>query len=155
MRFQIRGSKIKDINKIKSIIQGALANEVDSINSLRFSVDNQEALKEQVRKRALDDVELQASKISEQLGISLGKIISFNESFVMPQFHIKNSEEIYEEDFQDYLDLGKIKVSVDVTYEIKQLFKFVQIISWNINGLRSAYKKGFLNWLKNDYKIHL
>ncbi len=111
--------KVKDINKIKSIIQGALANEVDGINSLRFSVEDQEVLKEQVRKRALDNIELQASKISEQLGISLGKIINFDESFVMPQFHIKDSKEIYEKNFQDYLDLGKIKVSVDVTYEIK------------------------------------
>jgi len=111
--------KVKDINKIKSIIQGAFANEVDDIDSLRFSVDNQEVLKEQVRKRALDNIELQASKISEQLGISLGKIINFDESFVMPQFHIKNSKEIYEKDFQNYLDSGKIKISVDVTYEIK------------------------------------
>ncbi len=26
----------------------------------------------------------------------------------------------------------------------------MQILSWNVNGLRSAYKKGFLNWLKKS-----
>lgn len=26
----------------------------------------------------------------------------------------------------------------------------MKIISWNVNGLRSVYKKGFLDWLDNS-----
>ena len=26
----------------------------------------------------------------------------------------------------------------------------MKIISWNVNGIRSAYKKGFIEWIKKE-----
>jgi len=111
--------KVNNFDKIESIMKGVIANDVDNINNVRFSVNDLEVLKEKVRKEAFKNAEFQASQVSQQLEVSLGKIISFDESFKMPQFSIKSIEEIYKKDFQDYLDLGKIKSSVNVIYEIK------------------------------------
>ena len=30
------------------------------------------------------------------------------------------------------------------------MMKKIRILSWNVNGIRAAYKKGFLDWLKKD-----
>ena len=110
--------KIKEVDKVGGIIKGVLANNIDGIESLNFFVDNQEELKDQVRKMAIDNAQAKSVKVSEQLGVNLIKIINFSENFTVPQFATKENLESLET-FYNELSLGKMKATVNITYQIK------------------------------------
>lgn len=127
--YEVRQSlevKIRDIEKIGSIITGVTKAGAEEIFGPNFIVDNEELPKEEARKIAIDNAEKKAEKIAKQLGVKLGRIVGFNEGgnnlsiMKMKQGFAQNEmafdsygaeEEIFFPDIQ----MGENIIRVDVT----------------------------------------
>lgn len=72
--------KIRDMDKANTIVDGVVTAGANQVSSLRFEIDKPELLKSEARKKAIDDANAKADELRDQLGVRLGKIVSFSES---------------------------------------------------------------------------
>lgn len=72
--------KVRQMDKVSSIIEAAGAIGLNQIGNLSFEIDNPEKLKEEAREKALEQAKIKAASLSDIVGVKLGKIISFSES---------------------------------------------------------------------------
>jgi uncharacterized protein YggE len=72
--------KIRDLDKVSSMLDGIVGAGANQVSNLRFEIDNPEKLKDQARAKAIDDAKDKAGALKGQLGIDLGKIINFSEN---------------------------------------------------------------------------
>lgn len=79
--FEVR---IRDLEKVSSILDGLVTAGANQINQLGFKIDNEEKLKDEARKLAIKDAEEKATRLRKQLGIRLGKIINYQEGGYYP-----------------------------------------------------------------------
>lgn len=71
--------KVRNLETVGDILERSVENGINQVNSLRFWVDDDKALKDEARILAINDAKEKARKLSEQLGIRLDKIISYND----------------------------------------------------------------------------
>ena len=71
--------KIRDINKIQSVLALAGKYGANKISGLSFTVDDNDSLKSKARTKALADANKKAQVIAKYLGVKLGKAISYVE----------------------------------------------------------------------------
>ncbi len=113
--------KIRDLGKIGIIIERAADSGANRVDDLYLTIDDQDALKKQAREQAIAQAKTKAGELALQLGVKLGKIVSFNESFYAPRYDTQYSmkEGIGGAEVPD-IQTGenKISVSVIITYEI-------------------------------------
>jgi len=116
--------KIRDLDKIGEIIQKATDAGANQVSSLQFTIDNQDELREQVRKEAIDKTKDKAKKLADQLGVSLGRIIDFNEGSQLPNYDYMMEKTVgiggggAIEALQIEIGQNKIEVTVSIIYEI-------------------------------------
>lgn len=112
--------KIRDMEKIGEIIQGATDAGANQVGDLQFTVDNQDELKKQARELAIEKAKVKAEELASQLGISLIRIISFNESGTVPYYYLSEKGLGGAEAESPQIETGenKISVTVTITYEI-------------------------------------
>lgn len=79
--------KIRDLEKVSTILDGLVSAGANQINNLGFKVDKEEELKEQARELAIKDAKEKASKLKKQLGVRLGKIVNYNEGGYYPPIY--------------------------------------------------------------------
>jgi len=121
--FQQLQVKIRQMDKIGTIIEQASSAGVNSIGQLQFTIDDEEELKKQARAQAVEKAKSKAQEMALQLDVKLGKVISFSESFFMPYYDtrmfMEKAEGIGAGTAPD-IETGenKITASVTVTYEI-------------------------------------
>jgi len=111
--------KIRDMKKIGTFIEGATNAGANRVSDLQFTFDNEDEFKAQARKQAIDKAKAKASELAKQLGIKLGRITNFQESFVSPIFY--DTKEAYGlGSATPQIETGEnaIKSSVIITYEI-------------------------------------
>lgn len=72
--------KIRDMDKANTILDGVVSAGANQVNSLQFVIDKPEELKSKARGLAIDNANEKADELRDQLGVSLGKIVSFSES---------------------------------------------------------------------------
>lgn len=77
--------KVKDLEKISTVLDGLVIAGANQVNQLGFKVDKEEELKDQARELAIKDAKEKASTLKKQLGIRLGKIVNYNEGGYYPQ----------------------------------------------------------------------
>lgn len=114
--------KIRDLNKMGEIIQGATDAGANQVGSLQFTIDDQDSLKKEARKEAIEEAKEKAEELADQLGIKLVRITSFSEGGVVPRYYdyaLKESA-ISSESPMPQIETGenKIEVSVSITFEI-------------------------------------
>ena len=114
--------KIRDLGKIGTIIERATSSGANEASDLQMTIDNQDELKKQAREQAITTAKIKAGELASQLGVKLGKIVSFNESFYVPYYDSQAyvmKEGIGGGEVPD-IQTGenKISVSVVITYEI-------------------------------------
>ncbi len=114
--------KIRDLSKVGNVIEGATERGSNEISSLQFTNEDLEKTKIDARKLAIDNAKEKAKTLVSQLGVKLGKIVSFNENFYTPTPYPLMKET---------LGLGggatpeiqtgenEISVNVSITYEIE------------------------------------
>lgn len=119
--------KIRDFEKISSVLNGVVENGVNKVNGLNFTVDNLEKYQKEAREIAIKKAKDRAKEIAKQVGFDLGKIIAFNENVSIPYLpYYKNLEKIGMGGGDVFsnsplIEPGseKIKINVTLTYEIK------------------------------------
>jgi uncharacterized protein len=125
--YEVRQSlevKIRDMEKIGVIIEGAAAAGANQVGDLRFTIDEgkQEELKKQAREEAIDKAKSKAEELAEQLEVKLVRISNFNESGQAVSPLRDGAMGMGEADYysapQVQTGENKIEVHVLITYEI-------------------------------------
>lgn len=71
---------VRDLNKIGEILDGAVSNGANQINSISLFVDKPEELKNKAREAAVKQAREQALATSKIAGFDLGRLVGFNEN---------------------------------------------------------------------------
>lgn len=72
--------KIRNLDKAGDILAGAAEKGANQVSGLNFTIDNPDTLNAQAREDAIRDAKEKAEKLADQLGVRLGRIVSFSES---------------------------------------------------------------------------
>jgi hypothetical protein len=72
--------KVRDLDKADNLLDGVVASGANEIGSIRFDIDDKDALLAKARKEAIEDAKGKARVLAQDLGVRLGKIVSFSES---------------------------------------------------------------------------
>ena len=117
--------KVRNTDDAGKIIEELSALDISNLSGPDFSIDNQDGVKAEARKKAIDDAKTKATALAKDLGVHLGKITSFNESSVnypVPMYaKDMTSERAIGAAAPAQLPKGENTVSSDIsiTYEIK------------------------------------
>lgn len=121
--YEVRQSlqvKIRDMEKISVIIQGATDAGANQVGDLQFTIDNEDELKKQARGQAIEKAKNKAEELASQLGVNLVRITNFNESGIVPRYY--GLEEALGKGGGEapQIEVGenKIEITVTITYEI-------------------------------------
>lgn len=124
--YEVRQSlevKIRDMEKIGDIIQGATDAGANQVGDLQFTVDNLDEFRKQAREQAIEKAKTKAKELASQLGVKLVRITNFSESGVVPYYPFEKAVPMEamgagEEALQIQTGENKIEVTVTITYEI-------------------------------------
>jgi len=115
--------KIRDMEKIGDIIQGATDAGANQVGDLQFTIDNPDELKKQARGQAIEKAKNKAEELASQLGVKLVRITNFSESGVIPYYYgfekavgMGGGEEAPAPEIET--GENKIEITVSITYEI-------------------------------------
>jgi uncharacterized protein YggE len=117
--------KVRDLEKVDTILDGVVSAGVNQINNLQLTIDDPEKLKEEAREQAIADAKSKASKLQKQLGVRLGRIVNFseNESGYFPPIYFKEGVGMGGgvPDRGPSIPTGEneILVNVSITYQIR------------------------------------
>ncbi len=81
--YQVRHTieiKVRDLEKVDDMLEGVVTNGANEVGSINFQVDDEEKVKAEARKKAIEDAKAKAGVLAKDLGVRLGKIVSFSES---------------------------------------------------------------------------
>ena len=118
--------KVRNVDNVGDIMQGLGATGVSNLSGPNFAIDNEDALKAEARKIAIDDAKVKAKILAKDLGVSLVKITSFSESGNYPIMYAqgmmaKDSVSSVPAPTPAVLPVGENTITSDVTitYEIR------------------------------------
>ena len=116
--------KVRNTDDVGKIMQGLGTVGVSDLSGPNFSIDNEDGLKADARKKAIDDAKAKAEVLARDLGIRLGKITSFSENGNYPapmMYKAMDSVSVSSARAPAQLPKGENTISSDVTitYEIK------------------------------------
>ncbi|PVW15777.1 SIMPL domain-containing protein [Marixanthomonas spongiae] len=77
--------KLKDLSKYEDLMNGLLQSGINRIDGVSFSVSNEEALKSQARKKAVENAKAKAEEYASALGQAIGKAVMISE-FQKPDY---------------------------------------------------------------------
>ena len=72
--------KVRDTDKAGDLLSGVGNRGVNSVSGLNFTIDDEDALNAEARAKAIADAESKAKELANQLGVSLVRIVGFNEN---------------------------------------------------------------------------
>ena len=72
--------KVRNTDNVGKIMQDLGGLGVSNLNGPNFAIDDEDALKMQARKEAIDDAREKAKVLAKDLGVKLGRISNFSES---------------------------------------------------------------------------
>lgn len=120
--LKIKILNTENIEKIKS----AISEHGVNIYGLDWSIENIEKYKQEAREKAIVDAKEKAKNLSKDLGIKIGKIVDFNESYIdggndmypmMYKMEMAAGSSGPNNSIQE--GVNKVKVNVNVTFTIK------------------------------------
>ncbi len=118
--------KIRDIDTVGDFLTGLGAAGVTELSGPNFTIDNQDALKDDAREMAIKEAEAKAKKLAHDLGVDIVRVTSFQEStggyYPMMSYDAKAElQSAGAPATNPVVPAGenKILVNVTVTYEIR------------------------------------
>ncbi|OGI62561.1 hypothetical protein A2818_02400 [Candidatus Nomurabacteria bacterium RIFCSPHIGHO2_01_FULL_40_12] len=117
--------KVRNTDDAGVIMQGLGTVGVSNLSGPNFAIDDEDALKAEARKKAIDDARAKAKVLAKDLGVKLGRISNFSESgnYPMPMYYGKATmfADSGEESAPAEIPKGENTISSDVTitYEIR------------------------------------
>jgi uncharacterized protein len=117
--------KVRDLDKVGAVLTAATQAGANQAGGVTFTIDDPEELKRQARGQAIVNAKEKAQVLSSDLGVSLGKLMAFNEGGASPM------PPMYERAVMN-MGMGgggdsvpvpsgeqEIRVSVSLTYEVQ------------------------------------
>ncbi len=117
--------KIRKTDDASVIMQGLGTTGVSNLSGPNFTIDDEDGLKADARKKAIDDAREKAEALAEDLGVRLGRIASFSEggSYGGPIYYAKDAMMEQSSGSAPRAELPKgentISSDVTITYEIR------------------------------------
>lgn len=120
--------KVRDTAKAGDTLAALGTLGVQNISGPNFMVDDEDAAKAQARAQAIDEARAKAKVLAKQLGVSLGKVMSYSEGsngYPQPVMYASNMKAggVIDARVESAPSLptgeNKTTVSVSVTYEIR------------------------------------
>ncbi len=116
--------KLRDLGKAGEILSELAELEVTEVSGPNFAIENYEALKSQAQAKAIAKVKIEAASTAKNLGVTLKKIINFNEDFngfARPRMMMARAAAMDTKAVTPQLESGEEKItsSVSITYEIE------------------------------------
>ena len=81
--YQVRHTievKVRDLDKTDELLDGVISSGANEVGSVSFFVEDEEKVKVEARKKAIENAKEKAKVLAKDLGVRLGKIMSFSES---------------------------------------------------------------------------
>lgn len=121
--YEVRQSlevKIRKIDDAGKILAGAAEAGANEVSGLSFKVDDEEVLKREARKQAIDKAKEKAGQLAKDLNINLLRLVNFSESGDAP-IYMMRAEGTGGGAVAPEIPTGenKISISVNLTYEIR------------------------------------
>lgn len=117
--------KVRKMDEAGKILAGATEQGANEVGGVSFVFDDEDVVKAQARKKAIDEAKAKAENIAKDLGVKLVRIVNFSESGSSPvymarDFAIMGAGEAKSSP-SPVVPVGenKIVVSVMLTYEIR------------------------------------
>lgn len=117
--------KIRNLDKISSIIDGAVSRGANQVEDIQFVIDEPEKLKGEARAKAIENAKERAKNIAEATEMKIGKIVSFSESAGIENYpfpyYLESKEAIGGVGEAPQIEEGsrEIKVNVSLMFEVK------------------------------------
>lgn len=116
--------KVRDTNKAGDLLSGVGSKGASQVSSLSFTIDDQKALEAEARGKAIDEARAKADALAKQLGVSIVRVVGFNENSNYPVYYAKTMAAGMAMDSvapapEIATGQNKITSNVNVTYEIR------------------------------------
>lgn len=115
--------KIRDFSKIGDVLAGVVKNGANSVSNISFDIDDQDALQNEARDKAIVKAQAKAKEIAKSAGFKVGKLISINEGYSPQSYKAVSGMGIGGsfEDASPSIEPGsqEVIVSIFLVYEIK------------------------------------
>jgi uncharacterized protein YggE len=116
--------KVRDLDKVSTILDGLVSAGANQVNNLGLQVDNPDAAQAEARQKAIDDAKKKASELQGQVGIKLGRIVNFSENSngsPMPMYALDAKNQSAGMGGGPEISVGQneVTVNVTITYQIK------------------------------------
>ncbi len=118
--------KVRDTDKAGTVLQKLGTLGVQNISGPNFMVDDDNKAQEDARAEAIKDARTKAEVLAKQLGVRLGKVVSFSESggYPMPYYAkggVAMDSAVRNQAVAPTLPVGEndTNVTVSITYEIR------------------------------------
>ena len=120
--------KVRDLTKAGEIVKGLGGQNVSEMSGPNFEIENEDKLRDQARKIAIDEAKAKAEKLSDDLGIKLIRIVGFSDGASYPLYYANKAgvaldaaQSAPESRPTPELPSGETKITsnVTITYEIR------------------------------------
>ncbi len=111
--------KIRNNDQIGNVIQGAVTAGASQVSDLTFIVGKEDDYKQQARDLAVAQAKTKAEAIAKSLGVKLGNVVSYTESYYTPIYTTKAVTTGTGSNLQISVGENKIQSTVNISYEIK------------------------------------
>lgn len=117
--------KIRDVDNASVVRTGLADLGVTDITGPTFGIDDEEGFKDQARAKAIDEAQAKADILAKELGVRLGKVVSFSENnggyYPMYESKLMNADTSVGSGSAPVLPKGENKITsnITITYEIK------------------------------------
>ncbi len=120
--------KVKDLDRAGELLELVTSQEVSSVSGLTFTIADEDALREDARKQAIDEARAKAEKLAGDLGVSLVRIVGFSEGSDYAPVALYRSAVMYDMaagagDLEESVSVqpgeNKVTSNVNITYEIR------------------------------------
>jgi uncharacterized protein YggE len=116
--------KIRNLDKINDVMDGATSGGATTVGSLSFTVDDMEKVKSEARIKAIEQAKQKAQDLTKQSGLRLGKLINVSEGYFgspTPMYGLGSANAIMDKvSVAPSIQTGQseVTVSVSLTYQI-------------------------------------
>lgn len=118
--------KVKDTKKAGTLLSGIGSKGATNMSGLSFTVADQTALEAAARTKAITDARTKAEELAKELGVSIVRVVGFNENGGTPMYYAKAMAMDSRAGNQSVapapeiaVGQNKINSSVSITYEIR------------------------------------
>lgn len=116
--------RIRDLDKVGPVLDQLVSDGANTVDGIRFAIDDDAALLDEARKAAVADAMRKAKILTEAAGVRLGRIVSIGENQFSrpPQPMLRMARAEAAMDAAVPVEAGEqtLRVEVSITWEIRQ-----------------------------------